>query len=270
MIVNIQRCSVHDGPGIRTTVFFKGCNMTCKWCHNPETISKDVEIILNLEKCIGCKQCEDGCYSGARTTCGELYTVNQLVSEIEQDKVYFGDVGGVTLSGGEAFLQDVYLYQLILKLKERGIKVAVETNFYHDFEKIKKFLELIDYWIIDFKIFNDTLHKKYTGVSNKLILENINLIALTEKKIIIRTPVIKGINDNEQELLKIAEEIKKIKGLIYYELLPYHPLGLSKNIENTKIVIEKYEAPEREEIEKIAIKIRDNYGIELRVAGQKI
>lgn len=268
IITDIQRASVHDGPGIRTTVFFKGCNMRCDWCHNPETISKDIDIMLNPEKCIGCNLCHQGCYSGAKTVCGKFYTIEKLVKEIKQDIPYFGDLGGVTLSGGEVFLQDEYVFQLIKELKKEGIGVAVETNFYHDYEKLRKFIGIIDYWIIDIKIFSAKLHKTHTGVDNKKILENVKLLGKTNEKIIIRTPVIKNINDSEEELLSIANWIKDVKNLMYYELLPYHPLGLSKNIENSTFVLKKYEAPEKEFVETIANKIKNNFNIELRFAGK--
>ena len=138
LIADIQRASFHDGSGIRTTVFFKGCPLSCVWCHNPECISFEKQMLLYPDKCIGCGLCDKGCFSGARLVCGREYTADDLLAEILQDKPYYGTDGGVTFSGGEPMAQKNYLSKIIDKCKKENISTAIETSlFYFDEEIIK-------------------------------------------------------------------------------------------------------------------------------------
>lgn len=222
MIADIQRASIHDGSGIRTTVFFKGCPLSCRWCHNPECIGFEKEILFYPEKCIHCGMCSKGCFSGARVVCGKEMSADDILSEITLDVPYYGADGGVTFSGGEPLAQNEFLSECIDKYKEKNINCAVETSLiYYDEEIFKK----LDFVMADLKIWNSALHKKYTGVGNESITENFKRLNTIGIPIIARTPVIPEIN---QEIDKISEFLKTLDNVKKYELLPYHPLGNSK------------------------------------------
>ena len=222
LIADIQRASIHDGDGVRTTVFFKGCPLSCKWCHNPECISFEKEILYYPEKCIHCGMCDKGCFSGARVVCGKSMTADEVLSEIMLDVPYYGDTGGVTFSGGEPFAQGKFLNACIDKCKENGINCAVETSLiYFDEEIFKK----LDFVMADLKIWDSDLHKKYTGAGNEKIIENFENLNKLNIPIIARTPVIPEIN---QGIDKISAFSKTLPNVRKYELLPYHPLGNSK------------------------------------------
>lgn len=244
IISDIQRASFHDGDGIRTTVFFKGCPLSCAWCHNPESISFQKETLFYPEKCIGCGKCDKGCYSGARVICGKEMTADELLKEILQDKPYYGDNGGVTFSGGEPMAQKEFLNEIIDKCTGEKISCAIETSLiYFDTETFKK----LDFIMADLKIWDDDLHKKYTGVSNKKIKENLEKLNELNIPIIVRTPVIPGI---EQGFDKISGFLKTLANVEKYELLPYHPLGLKK-AEALGINQKEFEVPKEEYMKEI-------------------
>ncbi len=221
LIADIQRASMHDGPGLRTTVFFKGCPLNCAWCHNPECISFEKEILYYPEKCIGCNKCDEGCFSGAKVICGKEYTKEELLKEILIDKDYFKNNGGVTFSGGEPLCQKEFLLEMISLLKEFNISTAIETSLIYFDEKI---LSGVDYIMADLKLFNNDLHKKYTGVSNKVILENFKKLDKLNKPYIIRTPLIKNVTDVDN----INNFVSTLKNVEEHQYLTYHPLGISK------------------------------------------
>ena len=222
IIADVQRASVHDGPGLRTTVFFKGCPLRCEWCHNPECISPNPQTLLYPDKCIGCGRCSEGCYAGARVLCGKEMTSDELLAEIMLDKAYYGSEGGVTFSGGEPLLQKEFLLEIIGKCRAEGINTAIETSLFIYDEEVFSSLDLV---MADLKIWDDTLHKDYTGVSSETIKENFRRLDRLGIPIIARTPVIPEI---DQEIAKISEFLRGLKNVIKYELLPYHPLGESK------------------------------------------
>lgn len=222
LIADIQRASIHDGDGVRTTVFFKGCPLSCRWCHNPECISFEKEILYYPEKCIHCGMCDKGCFSGARVVCGKSMTADEVLSEIMLDVPYYGKNGGVTFSGGEPFAQGKFLNACIDKCRENKINCAVETSLmYFDEEIFKK----LDFVMADLKIWDSDLHKKYTGAGNEKIIENFENLNKLNIPIIARTPVIPEIN---QGIDKISAFLKTLPNVRKYELLPYHPLGNSK------------------------------------------
>lgn len=222
IITDIQRSSTHDGPGLRTTVFFKGCPLNCAWCHNPECISFEPQTLNYPEKCIGCGMCNEGCFSGAKVICGKQMTVDEVFEQIYQDKIYYKDNGGVTFSGGEPFAQREFLEEIIDKCVNNGINCAVETSFIYYNEKILKKLQLI---MADVKIWDNDIHKQYTNVPNHIIKENFKKANELGIPIIVRTPVIPEIY---QGIDKISEFAKSLQNVIQYELFPYHPLGTSK------------------------------------------
>ena len=222
LIADIQRASIHDGDGVRTTVFFKGCPLSCKWCHNPECISFEKEVLYYPEKCIHCGMCSKGCFSGARVVCGKEMTADGALSEIMPDVPYYGENGGVTFSGGEPFAQKEFLSECIDKCKEKNINCAVETSLIYFDENV---FGKLDFVMADLKIWNSDLHKKYTGTGNERIIQNFENLNKLNIPIIARTPVIPEIN---QEIDKISAFLKTLSNVRKYELLPYHPLGNSK------------------------------------------
>lgn len=222
VVTDIQRSSVHDGPGIRTTVFFKGCPLSCRWCHNPECINPEPEIMSYPEKCIGCGKCSEGCYSGARVVCGKSMTAQEVFEQIMLDADYYKNGGGVTFSGGEPMLQREFLKELIPMCKAAGIGTAIETSLIIYDEEVFKSLDVV---MADLKIWDSALHKEYTGVPNEGIKEHFKMLNELGIPIIARTPVILEIN---QELDKISGFLKGLENVRQYELLPYHPLGVSK------------------------------------------
>ena len=222
IVADIQRASVHDGPGIRTTVFLKGCPLHCAWCHNPECIDFEPQTMYYPEKCIGCGLCEKGCFSGAKVICGKEMAVEEVVKEVLLDKDYYGDEGGVTFSGGEPLAQREFLCALIDACKKQGIHCAIETSLiYFDAEIFGK----ADLVMADLKIWDNELHQTYTGVSNEKIKEHFVRLNELGIPIIARTPVIPEIM---QEIDKISEFLQNLSNVEKYELLPYHPLGGAK------------------------------------------
>lgn len=246
IIFDIQRNSFVDGPGIRTTVFFKGCNLRCKWCHNPESQSFEKQMMFYKDKCTGCGKCREVCpnhlekcdFCGkcelycptdARKICGREYTIEEVFAEIIKDKSFYDNSGGgVTFSGGECMLQPDFLYEILKKCKNAGIHTAVDTAGNVPWESFEKILPFTDLFLYDIKALSPELHKIGTGVSNELILENLKKLS-GRADIIIRIPVIGGYNDNETELKQIAEYLKEIK-IVKAEPLPYHAMGKHKYI----------------------------------------
>ncbi len=225
IVTEIERTSFEDGPGLRTVVFFKGCPLRCIWCHNPECISKEKEILSYPEKCIGCGLCDKGCFSGAKVVCGKAMTDREIMNEILLDKSYYGENGGVTFSGGEPMLHTEMLKSLIKKCKQEGIKTAIETSLCIFDEKI---LGDIDYIMADFKIWDNQSHIKYVGIDNSIIKENFKRLDGLGVPFLVRTPIIPEINGKREEIEAISEFLRGFKNIVGYELLPYHPLGVSK------------------------------------------
>ena len=222
LVADIQRASFHDGDGIRTTVFMKGCPLSCLWCHNPEAISFEKQELFYPEKCIGCNMCHKGCYSGAKVICGKEMTPEEVFVEIKLDAPYYKGGGGVTFSGGEPMAQKKFVKEVISLCKKENISCAMETSLILYDEDVFKSLDFI---MCDLKIWDYDIHREYTGVSNEMIKENFIKLNKIGIPIIARTPVIPEIN---QEIDKISEFLKTLENVKRYELLPYHPLGISK------------------------------------------
>lgn len=267
-VADIQHCSVHDGPGLRTTVFLKGCPLNCAWCHNPECISFKSEILKYPEKCIGCGRCDEGCYSGARILCGTEMTIDEVMQQIIIDKPYYGDNGGVTISGGEPFGQLKFTSALVDECNHEKINCALETSLFAKWENIKPVIEKCQLIMSDLKIWKEESHIQYTGVSNKLIKENFVNMDKLNLPFVMRTVIVCGVNDNELEISKIAEFAATLKNLKYYELLPYHPLGLTKSAAVDKIM-QRFEIPDNDTMNKLA-KSASAYGINSRIAGREV
>ena len=227
IVTAIERASVHDGAGFRTTVFFKGCPLKCVWCHNPECIRFEPQVLHYPEKCIGCGMCDKGCFAGAKVLCGQSMTVEQIMEQIRQDKPYYREKGGVTFSGGEALCQPDVLMELVKQCKAEGINTAIETSLFIYHEEI---LKSLDFVMADFKIWDDEKHIKYTGVSNSAIKENFKKLDELSVPFLVRTPLIPGITDNSENITNIREFVKDFKHVQGYELLDYNPLGETKSI----------------------------------------
>ncbi len=243
-IFDIERNSFVDGPGIRTTVFFKGCNLKCAWCHNPESQDFKPQMMFYRDKCKGCGKCKEVCKNedctlcgkcaiycpvDARKVCGKEYTVDEVFSEVIKDKSFYENSGGgVTFSGGECMLQIDFLCEILKKCKENGIHTAVDTAGYVPFEYFEKILPFTDLFLYDIKILNSEKHKEYVGAENKLILENYKKLLASGAKIWVRIPVIPDINDSREEMQGIKVFLKTIGEPQKTELLPYHAMGENK------------------------------------------
>ena len=245
-IFNIQQLSFVDGPGIRTTVFFKGCNLNCSWCHNPESQAFKPQMMLYREKCTGCGKCKEKCRyrcencdlcgkctiycpANAKEVCGKDYTVDDIFRKIEKGRVYYENTdGGVTFSGGECMLQIDFLREILKKCKEHGIHTAVDTAGYVLFDHFEQILPFTDLFLYDVKVFDTQKHKEYTGVGNELILENLKKLFAAKANIWIRIPVIPGVNDSVEEMRRIKTYLQECGTPQKIELLPYHALGEHK------------------------------------------
>lgn len=245
-IFDIERNSFVDGPGIRTTVFFKGCNLNCRWCHNPESQSQKSQIMFYKDKCVGCGKCKEICpndfqkcdFCGkctiycpvdARKICGKTYTVEDVFGEIIKDKLFYENSnGGITFSGGECMLQIDFLFEILKKCKENNIHTAIDTAGNVPFHYFEKIMDHTDLFLYDIKCFSKELHKKGTGISNEQILSNLKKLSNKfNGDIIIRIPVIGGFNDELDEMLKIKEFLKDIS-FKSIEFLEYHKMGEGK------------------------------------------
>ena len=245
-VFDIERNSYVDGPGIRTTVFFKGCNLKCAWCHNPESQSPALQMMFYKNKCKGCGKCKEKCPSSlekcelcgkcalycphdAREICGREYTLDEVVKEILKDKVFYeSSGGGVTISGGEFMLQIDFLEAIHKECKAHGIHTAVDTAGHVPFDYFERIIPYTDLFLYDVKCFDSDTHKRYTGVGNSLILENLKKLLATDSKIWVRIPVIPGVNDTDAEMLKIQAFLNSVRMPENIELLPYHAMGEHK------------------------------------------
>ena len=245
-IFDIQRNSYVDGPGIRTTVFFKGCNLRCAWCHNPESQSAEKEMLFYKSKCIGCEKCKEKCAynpkkcnlcgnctiycpKDAREICGKEYTAEELLKIILRDKdFYIASGGGVTFSGGECMLRIDFLEEALRLCKENGIHTAVDTAGHVPYAYFEKILPFTDLFLYDVKCFNNEKHKKHTGVGNELILENLKRLLRVGKPIWVRIPIIPTVNDTREEMQAIRALLDAHGHPDKIELLPYHQMGEHK------------------------------------------
>lgn len=288
IINEIERFAINDGPGIRTLIFFKGCPLKCKWCSNPETqkplpeiyyfedkcifcqsciaacpnnaIKADYvrnKVITNRDICVGCGNCVAVCPTGARKLVGIEKSVQEVVEEVKKDEpFYIVSGGGVTLSGGEVFLQPDFALEILKACKEEGIDTAVETSGFVSWKIMESLLPYIDHVLIDIKHMNSSLHKYWTGVGNELILENIKRIDAQKKDYIIRIPLIPGVNDGEENIKELKKYVKELKNIKEIHVLPYHTLGRAKyRYLERKYELDHLRKHTKEEIKEIVSKL---------------
>ena len=257
LVFNIQRFSIHDGPGIRTTVFLKGCNLKCAWCHNPESQSPKKEILFYGDKCAHCGRCENipvededfFCYNGARELCGKEMSAEAVLSEVLKDSAFYENSGGgVTFSGGECMLQPDFLAQALKLCKEKGIHTAVDTAGHVSWEHFQKILPDTDLFLYDIKSMDTEIHKKYIGVGNEQILENLAKLLRAKATVWVRMPVVPSVNDTPEEMEKIKAFFEENGYPAKFELLPYHRLGEHKYRALGKPV-ETFAVPDKEKLE---------------------
>lgn len=261
-IFNIQRFSVHDGPGIRDTVFVKGCPLHCAWCSNPESQSCNLElgyniarcigcgaciktckekggdalhmdrekgIVIDREKCLRCFSCVSSCYAQAMHIYGEDVTVEEVLDRTINSQASWRANGGITVSGGEVMMQPKFTMELLKQCHALGVHTAIETSLFAAWETIEEVVQYCDLVFCDMKFADSDRHRQYTGVPNELIKENLKKMRarFPELEIIVRTPVIPGINDDEENILEIVEFLKDIP-ISDYELLAFHNFGAQK------------------------------------------
>lgn len=251
IIFDIKRFAVHDGPGIRTTLFFKGCPLNCWWCHNPESISKDIFIDKQNNVAIG-----------------KIYSPQSLLKEAEKDTVFFDESdGGITLSGGEPLLQYEFALETAKLLKQKGFHVALDTTGFTSEKRIKEIAQHIDLFLFDLKHIDDALHSKFTGVSNVLILKNLKILDALKKEIRIRIPLIPKINNNQKHLKQIIEFLNTLENIYPIDILPYHKIANHKYqkfyIENKMTDADELSDKEINDVKKMFV----DKGFEVTVGG---
>jgi pyruvate formate lyase activating enzyme len=261
-IFDIKKFAIHDGPGIRTTVFFQGCPLSCWWCHNPESQSHSPVLLYRANRCVMCAtcvetcpqngikitrsadgniaatdrtkcdvcgECAEVCYHGAREVSGREMTVEDVLAEIERDVPFYDQSGGgVTFSGGEPLLQRRFLIELLRECKLREINTAVDTSGFAAWDTINQIRANVDLFLYDLKVIDDDRHKNFTGVSNKLILQNLNRLAWSGSQIEIRIPLIPEINDDAENLEGTAAFLADLPNISGVELMAYHHIAEAK------------------------------------------
>ncbi len=252
-IFNIQRFSIHDGPGIRTIVFFKGCFMRCAWCCNPESQSYNIETLVE---------------NGKPKTVGRDVTVEEIMPELLADVHYYRrSGGGITLSGGEILGQPDFARDLLRACKENGLHTAVESTANAPFESIEKILPYLDLYLMDIKHMDSEKHKEFTAAPNERILENAKRIADSGVELIIRTPVVPSFNDTAEEIRAISKFAATLPGVKEHHLLPYHRLGSDKYAElGRNYALKEIEPPTKERMEYL-LSVAEESGLKCQIGG---
>jgi len=297
-IFDVKRFAIHDGPGIRTTVFFKGCPLACRWCHNPESQSARPEILFWAERCTGCGTCVDACPAGAvsledgvaktdralctgcgacvevcsseaREIAGEAWSLDRLLETIERDLLFFDESGGgVTLSGGEPLAQPEFALAVLAGCKERRIHTAVDTCGFAEWDVLDAVASQTDLFLYDVKHLDDDRHRELTGVSNVLILRNLERLSESGRKIWIRYPLIPSVNDAEGELVALGKLVSRLRSVDAIHLLPFHRGGERKRAGlGLSMARSPVEAPPAAAAEAAATVLRRAVEVEVHIGG---
>jgi len=296
VIFDIQRFSLHDGPGIRTLVFMKGCPLRCQWCSNPESQSFDPEIFFYEDKCIGCGECvkvcpfgetlrenwpvdraecsECGscvsvCYAQARTLVGRSVGVKDVLDVVLRDRVFYEESGGgVTVGGGEPLEQPDFVAALLQSCRDENVHTAIETCGLARWEALEKVLQHTDLLLFDLKHMNTETHKRYTGAGNERILENAKNASKIAKEMVVRFPLIPNVNSSQENIEGLAQFITaSLRRVRKVDVLPYHTMGASKIMRlGKKYPMNDIEPLKKTEIER-AKAILESYGLEVKVGG---
>ncbi len=297
IVFDIRKFSIHDGPGIRTTVFFKGCPLRCRWCHNPEGLAPRPELMLHTnrcihcgaclevcphgaishtgelistdaERCVGCGACVAVCYAEARRIVGREMTPAQVMAEIEQDAPFYDESGGgATFSGGEPLLQWEFLLELLRACKARGIHTAVDTCGFAPWEALDTIREYVDLFLYDLKLINAARHRQFTGVSNAPILRNLQMLAQRGSALILRLPLIPGVNDAAEDLHRWGEFVAALPHILQVDILPYHRLGAEKYERlNRPYGLPELRPPSAERLAEVA-QILAAFGLNVNIGG---
>jgi pyruvate formate lyase activating enzyme len=296
-IFDIKRYAIHDGPGIRTTVFLKGCPLKCQWCHNPESWKTDPEPALRVarclkcgqcvglctqkaisliqdypltdpEKCICCGECIELCQVGAREIMGRQTTVAEVIKEVEKDTIFYDESsGGATFSGGEPLMQPEFLLALLSQCQKKQIHTAVDTSCYALPDILEKIIPKTDLFLCDLKHMDNDIHLKFTGVENTLILENIKRLSEADKQIVIRIPIVPGFNDDTVNLEASAQFVSSLSGVTRVDILPYNCGGIEK-VSRLATPMNLMQAKMPDDIQMTSIADRfNNYDIEIKIGG---
>jgi pyruvate formate lyase activating enzyme len=290
-IFNIQKFSIHDGPGIRTTVFFKGCPLRCQWCHNPESQEHGRQVMLyparcircgaciatcpqgaitltetqavtDLDLCDQCGDCIDGCYAGARELVGREVSVADVIAEIESDRPFYEESGGgATFSGGEPLMQPDFLLALLKACQAQEIHTVVDTCGFASWNALEQARPYTDLFLFDLKLMDDAQHREYTGASNRPILHNLRRLSESGQAIRLRIPLIPGINDAPEHIREIGEFAAGLPHLDGVDILPYHHIAAEKYRRlNRNYILPETPVPSKEHLAEIAQALR-GYGL---------
>jgi pyruvate formate lyase activating enzyme len=296
LIFDIKKYAIHDGPGIRTTVFLKGCPLRCWWCHNPEGQLLQKELFYNAEKCLaGCtdciaacpnqaitrdstgisidkskcrmkEDCAEACPTGALKIIGQEISADELMSEIEKDRIFYQNSnGGVTFSGGEPLMQIDFLEEVLEKCKNQHLHTVVDTCGYVPFKDFERIMDNVDLFLYDLKTMDEEEHVKSTGMGNQLILDNLIKLGKSGKEIHIRIPLIPETNDSRENAQRTAQFIRTIPGINRINLLPFHRAGTQKYI-NLKRTLKNIDPVSDDKIKRLR-KIYETFDFSVKIGG---
>lgn len=298
VVFDLKRYALHDGPGIRTTVFFKGCPLRCWWCHNPESQVLAPELMFQKSRCTGCGDCLVACREGALslaggelliardrcTRCGACaaacqaealmmsgreMTVAEVMAELERDSLFYDESGGgVTFSGGEPLMQPEFLESLLRACRARGFHTALDTSGYAPWATLARVSEHVSLFLYDLKLMDDRKHREFTGVSNELILANLHELARRGSAIVVRLPLIPGVNDGLEDLRRTGEFVASLARPCPVNILPYHRAGIAKYAKLGRAYpLPEVQPPTGERLREVAAALAE-FGLEVLIGGE--